>query len=679
MGVCRLIDVPAFNWNFQADMPTCRVNIMSIKHHYKSGHIFCRAASSFAAVAAACFMLISNLGAVPHINGKDMGPKEYVHRPEQVPGGAAEYGISKTITTTGTRKVAVILVDFLTAGSATSGANAMSSSDIIGLNTTFGYLRDFYAEASYGKLNVDITFYYSGGSTKTLTGYETPYTLNSSMSSYGQDTDPSLSKLVIDALNAVGGAVKHTSAGGIYDGVMVAHAGYGNESTDNAGDIWSAYIGPFANTYGFTEGTIAPAKESPGDSPIGVTCHEFGHHLGLWDLYATDATGGRAQVGDWSLMDNGAWAGSPVAGSQPTQPSAWEKKQLGWLDFNDISSSTGTHNLRSYAFETSSATVFKLEMENSSDTEYFIVCYTSNTAKSPASPGTGLLIWHIDEGPINGVTLAAREENNTLNNYLHRTVALEEADVIPPDYQGNLGPSNKGDSTDPWPGPLGTFTIPYSDNYDGLPSMVTVTNIFNHTDYSDFDVFYRPFVSGYVVDGAGSGISGVSVTANNNGSVEGTVTTGSDGSFIFTDLDPASYVIAASTSPVWRFIPAAQDVTVSTYSISGIRFTGLADSSYATLSAKPSSILAVNNLFTPGQNVSTVYYTTAADGKVMIYLYTLDGRLVRKLVDEQKQAGTYSVQWEGKNDSGGTVSSGIYLLRITAPGFKETKKICVIR
>ena len=611
------------------------------------------------------------LYAVPHINGKNMGPKEYVHQPVLSPSrGITNFAIARSVAATGTRKIAVILVDFASAGSSTSGSNSMTTSDITGLNNTFNYLRDFYSEESCGKLNIDITIYYSNGSTTTLTGNETPYTLSNSMSYYGEDTNSSLSQLVIDALGKVGGTVKHTSvADGTYDGVMVAHAGYGNESTSNAGDVWSAYVGPFPATNGFIEGTIVPARESSGASPIGVTCHEFGHHLGLWDLYATDSTGGVTQVGDWSLMDNGAWLGSP-AGSQPSHSSAWEKKQLLWLDFIEISS--GTNNLKSYAFETSSATVFKLKMVNT-ETEYFVVYFTSKTAKSPSNPGTGLLIWHIDEGDINGVTLAARMENNALNNYSHRTVDLEEADDSDPSTK--LKPPY-GDSTDPWPGTRTTFTIPYSNNYQDQPSMVTVSSITNYTNYSNFTVYYRPFVSGYVRNSAGTGIENVSITAVS--STRTITTSNSDGYYIFTDLDQGSYAVTPSKNG-WHFDPDMLAVTVETFSITNNNFIGAVDKTFLLIDEKPNFLKPVNNLFTPGLAVTTVWYKTARTGLVTINLYTLDGRLVKTLVDENISAGKHSVQWDGKNDSYDTVSSGIYLLHISAPGYKETKKICVIR
>ena len=616
----------------------------------------------------------SCLYAVPHINGKNPGPKEYVHQPAVSPGaGVKSFAIARAVAASGTRKIAVILVNFASAGDKTSGGNMMSTLDIVGFNDTFNYLRDFYTEASYGKLNLDITFFCSTCSVKTLAG-ETPFQLsNLSMSSYGADTESSLSQLVIDALNKTGDKVKHTSAGGVYDGVMVAHAGYGNESTDptvTAGDIWSAYIGTFTKTNGFTEGTIVPAKEGGGASPIGVTCHEFGHHLGLWDLYSTVSSGGTTQVGDWSLMDNGAWLGSP-AGSHPSHPSAWEKQKIGWLDFIEVSS--GTNNLNSYSFETSPSTVYKVKMMGT-ETEYFVVCFTSKTARSPSNPGTGLLIWHIDEGDINGVTFKARMDKNALNNYAHRTIDLEEADTTDPSKN-----KNEGDSTDPWPGTRINFTVPYSNSYQDQPSMVTITEIKNYTDYSNFKLCFKPFLSGYIRDSAGIGIKDVNITANSSGGATMvTVPTDSSGNYFVTDLDPTSYTITPSKTG-WHFFPSELAIAISTYSLTNNNFNGVVDKTFSLVNKNANTITPVRGPLGTGNNITTVYYKISNSGRVVINLYTFDGRLVKTLVDATNPPGMYSIQWNGKNDSDEMVSSGIYLLHISAPGYKETKKICVIR
>ena len=61
-------------------------------------------------------------------------------------------------------------------------------------------------------------------------------------------------------------------------------------------------------------------------------------------------------------------------------------------------------------------------------------------------------------------------------------------------------------------------------------------------------------------------------------------------------------------------------------------------------------------------------------------LYTLGKELVKTFDEGTKSAATVHAQsWAGVNDSGDTVASGIYLIHIEAPGFKDTKKIAVVK
>jgi M6 family metalloprotease-like protein len=64
----------------------------------------------------------------------------------------------------------------------------------------------------------------------------------------------------------------------------------------------------------------------PENGKIGVFAHEFGHVLGLPDLYDTSYQS--AGVGEWCLMGGGSWGGN---GSKPTQLSCWCLARLGWM------------------------------------------------------------------------------------------------------------------------------------------------------------------------------------------------------------------------------------------------------------------------------------------------------------------------------------------------------------
>ncbi len=68
----------------------------------------------------------------------------------------------------------------------------------------------------------------------------------------------------------------------------------------------------------------------PEDSGVGVFAHEYGHDLGLPDLY--DTTGaGESDVDFWDLMSSGSHSG-PVFQSMPTHMGLWDKFVLGWAD-----------------------------------------------------------------------------------------------------------------------------------------------------------------------------------------------------------------------------------------------------------------------------------------------------------------------------------------------------------
>ena len=76
----------------------------------------------------------------------------------------------------------------------------------------------------------------------------------------------------------------------------------------------------------------------PENGGVGVFVHEFGHDLDLPDLYDTSGNtgGGENGTGFWTLMSSGANTGDgrTTIGNNPTHMGAWEKLQLGWLDYD---------------------------------------------------------------------------------------------------------------------------------------------------------------------------------------------------------------------------------------------------------------------------------------------------------------------------------------------------------
>ena len=66
--------------------------------------------------------------------------------------------------------------------------------------------------------------------------------------------------------------------------------------------------------------------------------------------------------------------------------------------------------------------------------------------------------------------------------------------------------------------------------------------------------------------------------------------------------------------------------------------------------------------------------------RVDLAVYDVHGRLVRELTDFQEfAAGTYTVEWDGKDADGKTVASGVYFTRMQAGTFSTTKKMSLIK
>lgn len=87
------------------------------------------------------------------------------------------------------------------------------------------------------------------------------------------------------------------------------------------------------------------------------------------------------------------------------------------------------------------------------------------------------------------------------------------------------------------------------------------------------------------------------------------------------------------------------------------------------------------NPFNPETNI---VYEVDATAKITIHIYDMLGRQVRTLVNTQKGPGSYVVLWDGRNDSGKSVASGVYFYKFqalskNAPVFSETKRMILLR
>jgi hypothetical protein len=66
-------------------------------------------------------------------------------------------------------------------------------------------------------------------------------------------------------------------------------------------------------------------------------------------------------------------------------------------------------------------------------------------------------------------------------------------------------------------------------------------------------------------------------------------------------------------------------------------------------------------------------------GPTRLTLFAVDGRLVRRLIDGSLGPGDHQVMWDGRTDRGTLASSGVYWLRLEAPGETAVRRFVILR
>jgi flagellar hook assembly protein FlgD len=64
---------------------------------------------------------------------------------------------------------------------------------------------------------------------------------------------------------------------------------------------------------------------------------------------------------------------------------------------------------------------------------------------------------------------------------------------------------------------------------------------------------------------------------------------------------------------------------------------------------------------------------------ISLIIYDLLGRQIRKLLDAPMKAGSYSFIWDGINEAGIDVPSGVYFYRLTTIAYSDTKRMILLR
>ncbi len=486
--------------------------------------------------------------------------------------------------------------------------NAVFFDSLLFVNQT-GSLRHYYNEVSYGQFDV-ITVNLPSQLGWTSAPQTYAYYCNNAN---GTGSYPNNSqRLCEDIVNLINPLVDFSDYDndndGFVDGIILIHTGPGAEMTGQNSDIWSHMWA--IPTYTVLDGvriysySIQPEYWfDPGDMTCGVYCHEFGHILGLPDLYDTTPSFGADSygIGSWSLMSYGSWNGSLLyhggsyyySGNSPAHFDPWCRIHLGFAIENILTEDIEQLDIPSVE---SGANIFRINIDGDSGTEYFLLENRQKTGYDAYLPGSGLLIWHIDD---------AQSDNDdrwfpgyTSNG--HYMVALEQADGLYDIEQK----ADRGDAGDPFPGSTNNtafspLSSPSSLSYDGENTGIAITNISSSAPTMTADIQ-------------------VSLSSGNE--------------------DPGD-----------------------------------------PETALPVTFVLGQNYPNPFNPTTRINLNLSSPEYVTMTVYDMLGRKINTLIDGELPSGSISVDWNGRDNSGNELASGIYFYQVVCNDRSETRKMLLIR
>jgi hypothetical protein len=95
--------------------------------------------------------------------------------------------------------------------------------------------------------------------------------------------------------------------------------------------------------------------------------------------------------------------------------------------------------------------------------------------------------------------------------------------------------------------------------------------------------------------------------------------------------------------------------------------------------SKPARFNLEPNYPNPFNPETMIKFSLPQDSRVTLNIYNILGQVVNTLVDEVLPAGVHSVKWDGKNEQGGDVASGVYFYRIKAGDYDSIMKMTLLR
>ena len=148
--------------------------------------------------------------------------------------------------------------------------------------------------------------------------------------------------------------------------------------------------------------------------------------------------------------------------------------------------------------------------------------------------------------------------------------------------------------------------------------------------------------------------------------------------YMLTDLDQGQLYIISATHDLYGTI---EEVFTSNamMSVKNFQFSSSPLTADEDKDQIPTKFALEQNFPNPFNPVTTLRYTVPEKEIVNISVYDMRGKLVKTLVNSFQSSGKKTVHWNGTDSRDNTVSTGVYLYKINAGIFSQTKKMILLK
>ncbi|MCL1850335.1 MAG: M6 family metalloprotease domain-containing protein [Bacteroidetes bacterium] len=395
----------------------------------------------------------------------------------------------------------------------------------------YGSVRDYFKESSYDQFDLLITLC----GIYTAPQSESYYAGPAGNGTLHVDELARWTALQVAAEPTINFVEYDSNNDGKVDGFHFIFAGIGQETGSCSTCIWSHkyQFNPPVTQNGKSISIYSCSPElrtinGNAITTIGVIAHEMSHAFGAYDFYDTDYNGSGGTypgTGDWDIMANGSYNGSPE-GSRPPHHNTFTKIQYGWVTPIVLNSYTTVTNMPN---STENPVAYRIN--TTYPNEYYLLENRQKNKFNTTVPGAGLLIWHVHAQVNQG---GMQNCVNCMHPQKMYPVCASRNTQMPTSSPSSYGNINSGGCPFPGTSNKTSFTdetTPAMKSWNGANTGKPITKITHANQLISF-VFMEP-VTNYTI----------TATCEANGSISpaGVTTIAEGGSQEYTITPNANY------------------------------------------------------------------------------------------------------------------------------------------